>query len=90
MRTQVQRGMLLAHTGAEGHASSTAAVDARPDRRDARDTGGGAPRYQRGASGAAAYEHGNDSFFYRAVEPDSLIAILWHFSRFANSVLLAE
>jgi len=30
------------------------------------------------------HEHGNDSGFYRAVEPDSLIAILWHFSRFAN------
>ena len=22
--------------------------------------------------------HGNDSYFYRAVEPDSLIAVLWH------------
>ena len=30
------------------------------------------------------YKHGNDSFFYRAVEPDSLIAVLWHFSRFDN------
>jgi len=26
----------------------------------------------------------NDSFFYSAVEPDSLIAVLWHFSRFTN------
>jgi len=25
------------------------------------------------------HQHGNDSFFYIAVEPDSLIAIFWHF-----------
>jgi len=30
------------------------------------------------------YEHGNDSFLHRAVKPDSLIAVLWHLSRFAN------
>jgi len=29
-------------------------------------------------------EHGSDSFVYRAVEPDSLIATLWHVSHFAN------
>jgi len=29
-------------------------------------------------------EHGNDLFMYRAVEPESRIAVLWHFSRFAN------
>ena len=30
------------------------------------------------------YEHGNDSIFYRAVEPDSPIAVLRHFGVFAN------
>jgi len=29
-------------------------------------------------------EHGNDSVFHRAVEPDSLIANFRHFFRFAN------
>ena len=28
--------------------------------------------------------HGNDSGFHRAVEPDSLLSILWHFSCFAD------
>jgi len=28
--------------------------------------------------------HGNDSGFHRAVESDSLIAVLWPCSRFAN------
>jgi len=27
-------------------------------------------------------EHGNDFVFYSAVEPDSLIAVLWHFFSF--------
>jgi len=27
------------------------------------------------------HEHGNDSLFHAAVEKDSLIAVLWHFSR---------
>jgi len=31
-----------------------------------------------------SYEHDNDSLFYRAGESDSLIAVLWHFSRVAN------
>jgi len=30
------------------------------------------------------HAHGNDSFFNRAVDPDSLIAVLWHFSRVAD------
>jgi len=29
-------------------------------------------------------QHGNDSLFYTAVEPDSLIAILWHFCHRVN------
>jgi len=31
-----------------------------------------------------SHEHGNDSVLHRAVEPDSLIAVCRHFSRFAN------
>jgi len=30
-------------------------------------------------------EHGNDFVFYRAVEPDSLIAVLWHFCHCCHS-----
>ena len=30
------------------------------------------------------YEHGNDTPFYNAVETDSLIAVLWHFSAFLS------
>jgi len=31
-----------------------------------------------------AYEHGNDSLFYTAVENDFLIAVLWHFVSFLS------
>jgi len=33
--------------------------------------------------------HGNDSILYRAVEPDSLIAVLRHFFCFANSFFIS-
>jgi len=41
-------------------------------------------RYGYNAQGANLNEHGNNSVFHRAVEPDSLIAFLGHFSRSAN------
>jgi len=52
--------------------------------------GGGGGGWEGGKQGQDAdhylmrYEHGNDSFFHGAVEPDSLIAVLWHFSCFTN------
>ena len=33
---------------------------------------------------AGGCEHGNDSFFYTAVEEDSLIAVLWHMFPYSN------
>ena len=45
---------------------------------------GGSQSYGRAGPTQSGYEHGNDSVFHRAVEPDSLIAVLWHFSCFAN------
>jgi len=32
---------------------------------------------------ASVNEHGNDSLSYTAVEPDSLIAVLWHVLSFS-------
>ena len=40
--------------------------------------------YHHVCSRVTMYEHGDDSVFHRAVEPDSLIAVLWHFSGFAD------
>jgi len=47
-------------------------------------TGGG---FILGASyvSASVNEHGNDFVFYSAVEPDSLIAVPWHFSACLSS-----
>jgi len=28
------------------------------------------------------HEHGNDAFLYRAIRPDCLMAVLWHFLSF--------